>query len=1269
MADFQLNFDDGRLIEILDQAFKSADRLDKKIDDLQANLNAGFSAPGTGAKKLNDSLASSAKSAADADKAFSKIGVTAGLSFAKFNIFASAIEGVGQGVAGFAGNVVRLGAGLESVETNFATYLKSTEKAKGLITDLNKLSADTSFTQNEIFGQGEKLLTFGFAADDVTDSLSRLGDISGGSADKLGRLVVALGQVKARGKLTGEELNQFSDAGLSVDILADALGYTTAQLVELTSKGKIGFEELQKGIKATTDEGGFFFGVMAQQSKTITGLFSTLTGNFEQLQGELGKQLLPFLKNVVIEANNIISSIDPAAIGEAFAKAGQVAAPFLNAIRDGFGENVLPALIRFRDTIQEVIDKFTDFFSGVNSQGAVVEFLKSVIEGVSVAFGALVDTVSFAIDAVTDFSAPIVNALAPAVNAMLRVFSEVVDVVKSIGVEAPKAGGFFSALGETVGAVVLAFSRVVEIIGAVISAILNVGKASQSTSPTVRAISDAVRIYVSEIGKFFAFIGDIINGVGIVVDKVKEKVDGALGISTAFNVVKTEISEFIRIVSEFADAVGGLFDRVKQRILDVTGISTVTKFFRDKLDLLNQEANAQAKLNAEKEKEARIQANAEDDFKARADQAKNEQELTKTLKKEQEKRLKDQQAAAKQRAEESKKEADKAFKLEVERQKLKNSLIEDETEKAIAEEKLRSRGQLKEINDLFKGKKDYNRLIEQEQQLHRDNVAKIIAETIEKQDEADEKVRKRNQDILKQEREFQQAREDAQKGLQDTRAQQSEAIYQKEQELLESATNLYLLKLKQRGASEAQIEKEANRLSLLAAAQRVERKRQLLEQELLDLKESGGQRSKELALEIAQLNTEAQAINLQIQIDDTSAKRGLADFFTDFKGALADSLKIDPGVLDGLLSDAKAGLGTFFDSIKTLSDLQIEQNNRVIESLNERIDKTKEALEKEQADKEKGYANDVSTQQSTLDKLTAQRAAAEQKNRELQAKQVRFQLLQDTAQQVSGIATSVVNIIKGTSAIPFVGIALAAVQVASLFALLASARSQARAATRLYKGGRIPFGKTDENGQTGYMIEDTGVMVGGNEWVINRRTSDEHNKFLHKLNSGKYKGIDLELLADTEMRRNHTREIILNDIVTHVLTHIKRGNYDRDQLVNNSYKLNNDVVKSLFVRQFELQKPDFAAAIEFQVARMSRAAETINVQNTVVNTSPVRQSEKPITMKEVKKLLEENTNRLLRAGFLPLQQLGQRTVGPDGTETHYQIDPSGNTKTFVKKGK
>lgn len=1029
MTDILFNFSDGGAIDALNEMYRSADRLDKKFDQLQANFNKGFTPPNGGAKQFNDALASTAKSAAEADKSIAKFGSSAGFSFAKFNLLAGVVQSAASGVAGFAGNVVNLGANLESVETNFAVFLKSTDKAKDLIAELNKFAADTPFSQNQIFGQSEKLLGFGFAANEITDTLQRLGDISGGSADKLDGLVLALSQVKAKGTLQGEEFLRFAERGLSTEIFAKSLGVTEDKVKKLVSDGKVSFADLQKAIKLATDEGGRFSGVLAAQSKTFTGLLSTLTGNFEQLQGEIGKLLLPVLKEVVIAANDIISGINVEGIGETFEKAAFRVKPFLNTLASGFNENILPALIRFRDTVQDAFDKLSSFFDGVNKNGEAANFLKSILNGVTVAFETLIDAVSFSIDAITDFAQPILNALAPALSTLYRVFSGVIDALSKIAPESGAAGSAFSDLAKPVAFLASVLSTVVEVAGEVVAGILNLGDSARNATPWIRGIGEVAEFVTIPLRKILGVLGDLIG-----------KIAEFTGLS------ETEAEKQLRIQQEFL----------------------------------------------------KKQAEAEDAFRGRErpkDTPKTDTELA---------AIKAANAASQAEREKAAKEREK---LEKERSKLRLDLIQDETEKARALERERYKEQQADIKRLTPNGQE--RFDQEFVALanHKANLEKI------EKDAADKDIEEK-QKTLERERKFKDERDKIKGDISNAAFEGQQVLYEKEQQLLDSAQALYLEKLKLRGVKEVDIQKEAERLSLLTQASRLEREKKLKERQLLNLKEGDEQLAKQLVADIATLNNDIATINIKFKINADKDKLDLKDFFGDFKGSLAQALKIDPNTFNGLLSDAKSGFASFFDSIRSLSDLQIEQNNRVIASLNKRIEATQKALDKERKAQEEGQANSADSQQKALDALVAKREATEKKNQEIQAKATRFQILQDTASQVSGIATSIVNIIKGTSAIPFVGIALAAVQVAALFALLASARSQARAATKLHTGGRIKFGKTDEDGQEGYHIEDTGIQVGGGEWVINRRTSQKKNTFLKKVNEGKYDNVDIESVAD-----------------------------------------------------------------------------------------------------------------------------------------------------------
>lgn len=1064
MIDVELNFSDGRLNEVLELALKTADSLDKKIDEIQASLNRGFS--GGGSNKLSDSLKNGAKSAQDADAALKKFGVTAGLSFAKFNILADAVQGFGTGIADFVGNTVQSGATLESLESNFTTLLKSADAAKQLIDEINQFAAETRFSQSQLFGQTEKLLGFGFAADEVTDTLRRLGDISGGSSEKLDRFVTTLAQVRAKGRLQGEELLQFAEAGLGTNLIAEALGQTSAQFSELVSQGKIGYSELQRAIEVLTDEGGRFNGVMAAQAQTFNGLFSTLTGNFEQLQGEVGKLLLPALKDVVTSANDIISGIDPKQIGVAFQQAGQAVEPFLDTLSNGFDQNILPALIRFRDAIQEAFDRVADFFSGVNEGGAAAEFLQSVLDGITVAFEHLINTLSFAVEGIVDFAGPIVEALAPAVNTVLRVLGGAIDAFSELAGEGQRTGTIFGTLAQPFTVVANGIALVVEVIGEAVAGFLNLGDNARSSTPWIRTFGEVIEFLTTPIRVIAGGIVDLVQGIG-----------------------------------------------------DFLGI---TETATEKAQRLRQEAEAAAAVRAT--------ANAGEDFADRQRQTQEREKAAKEAELQRKRQEERRKAAATKTQSELKKEADARAKFEKDQADLRIDLIEDETAQLIAKEKQRFEAQQKEIKRLITNK--------QELQTQEAAAARIHAANIEKiEREAAEKIIEERTKVLEREREFEQERQAIRAETQANAADNAKTLGDLRLDIAEAAQVAYLQKLKQQGETEQTLQEEQARFDLVVQSLRLQNEIEFQEALLAATAAGDEQRRAQIELQLQLLRQQLANVTFEINAPDDLGAGGILQKLTNLKSSIASALKIDPETFGNLLSGAKDAFGSFFDSLDTLRQVQIDRNQQLIDSLDEMIAKQEEVVEKEKASKEQGAANSLDIEQKTLDELQAKKEAAEKKNQELQARSARFQILQDAASQASGIATSVVNIIRGTSAVPFVGVALAAIQVAALFALIAQARAQAKAATKLYRGGKIPLGKDDERGQ-GYRIEGTNIEVGGGEFVVRRKVVEKHENFIEKLNRGKYDHLDLERELDQpgeskppeakKVRREKTERVFLD---------------------------------------------------------------------------------------------------------------------------------------------
>jgi tape measure domain-containing protein len=183
------------------------------------------------------------------------------------------------GAAGIAATVfgVKTAAELQALSTNFKVLTGSAEEGKKVFQDLKKLAEKTPFGIKDLAKATETMLAFGIGTQDVEKYLTMLGDVSLGNKDKLGGLTLAFSQMKAVGKLTGEDLNQMIERGFNpLTIMAEKSGKSVGQLREEMSKGKITFEDVTEAFVIATSEGGQFYKGMEEGSKTLSGKFSTL---------------------------------------------------------------------------------------------------------------------------------------------------------------------------------------------------------------------------------------------------------------------------------------------------------------------------------------------------------------------------------------------------------------------------------------------------------------------------------------------------------------------------------------------------------------------------------------------------------------------------------------------------------------------------------------------------------------------------------------------------------------------------------------------------------------------------------------------------------------------------------------------------------------------------------------------------------------------------------------------------------------------------------
>lgn len=198
--------------------------------------------------------------------------------------------GVGASLVGLVKQIAQTRGEFQQLEVAFTTLLQSKEKADALMAQMVELSAKTPFDLQGVASGARQLLAYGFAAEDVTDVLTRLGNVAAGLGLNLQDLTWLYGTTAVQGRLYTRDVMQFQSRGIDLaGELATMLGKTRAEISQMVTEGKIGFPEVQKAIENMTNEGGKFYNLMQEQSKTITGLISNLGDAIDVMFNDIGK--------------------------------------------------------------------------------------------------------------------------------------------------------------------------------------------------------------------------------------------------------------------------------------------------------------------------------------------------------------------------------------------------------------------------------------------------------------------------------------------------------------------------------------------------------------------------------------------------------------------------------------------------------------------------------------------------------------------------------------------------------------------------------------------------------------------------------------------------------------------------------------------------------------------------------------------------------------------------------------------------------------------
>ena len=198
-------------------------------------------------------------------------------------------------VSRFAQKLRETTAEFELQRVSLGAIIQDTEKANALFNQIKTFAVQSPFEIKDLVGYVKQLSAYRIETDKLFDTTKRLADVSAGLGVDMGRLILAYGQVKAASVLRGQEVRQFTEAGIPlIQLLADKFTalrgemVSTAEVFDLISQRAVSFEMVAEIFDDMTNAGGMFYNMQEKQAQTLAGQWSNLKDALSIMYDEMG---------------------------------------------------------------------------------------------------------------------------------------------------------------------------------------------------------------------------------------------------------------------------------------------------------------------------------------------------------------------------------------------------------------------------------------------------------------------------------------------------------------------------------------------------------------------------------------------------------------------------------------------------------------------------------------------------------------------------------------------------------------------------------------------------------------------------------------------------------------------------------------------------------------------------------------------------------------------------------------------------------------------
>lgn len=199
-------------------------------------------------------------------------------------------------IEGYISKLANVRGEFELQQRSLQAILQNKSQADEIFNKTVQLAVKSPYKIRELVSFTKQLAAYRIESNKLYDTTKRLADVSAGLGVNMGRLILAYGQVKAAAYLRGMEVRQFTEAGINLygelqRYFEEEKGkaYTTAQIVDMISKRKVTFEDIENIFKRLTENGGLFYNMQEIQAETLKGKISNLQDSIDIMLNSIGK--------------------------------------------------------------------------------------------------------------------------------------------------------------------------------------------------------------------------------------------------------------------------------------------------------------------------------------------------------------------------------------------------------------------------------------------------------------------------------------------------------------------------------------------------------------------------------------------------------------------------------------------------------------------------------------------------------------------------------------------------------------------------------------------------------------------------------------------------------------------------------------------------------------------------------------------------------------------------------------------------------------------